>query len=534
VKGGDEMTENVMIDMIQQKPGSFSEVKKKKTYQNYDKSFADTIKEINTVKSDRREKSLPDNEKDQKLDNQELLDKLKKILSKNRDKAASELISLLQGGSLNRQQKIMLQNLLSKIEKSSTNLSEFKSLLQKNSADHTKNSGFPKKYFSENEVMDTKDLKKIASLLEDNKITLKEKQQSLLKNELDNFMEMVLNSSDKNSAEILNTETLELKIQKLISLFDKGKIDPNNLETLLKREDIELPVMQKLKSVSSKDTLFSDSLSESNFASPELANQLKQLLNDQNEKNSKHIKTANLIADNKGLFQSDNDSSLGKVFAAGNTESGSDKNFLDLENNNLFFGVDFEAGDRSSEVNNFSLRETNTGLKQAENTDLQSQIVEKFTGEYSADTKEMQIQLEPRSLGKIDISLGYDNEKLVGKMVVENELVRTQLENSLKQLKTDLVKQGINIEQFKVETAKNSPQQIERQNEFAFSDQETASGDGETGQNQEYEQRKFFQGQYYVHPRNERSNTVGDSVLLRHQEMINRAAFSSDKLNLLA
>src|SRR6056297_1042439 len=302
------MTENVMIDMIQQKPGSFSEVKKKKTYQNHDKSFADTIKEINTVKSDRREKSLPDNEKDQKLDNQkldnqELLDKLKKTLSKNRDKAASELISLLQGGSLNRQQKIMLQNLLSKIEKSSTNLSEFKSLLQKNSADHTKNSGFPKKYFSENEVMDTKDLKKIASLLEDNKITLKEKQQSLLKNELDNFMEMVLNSSDKNSAEILNTETLELKIQKLISLFDKGKIDPTNLETLLKREDIELPVMQKLKSVSSKDTLFSDSLSESNFASPELANQLKQLLNDQNEKNSKHIKTANLIADNEGLFQ---------------------------------------------------------------------------------------------------------------------------------------------------------------------------------------------------------------------------------------
>ncbi|RCW47689.1 MULTISPECIES: flagellar hook-length control protein FliK [unclassified Halanaerobium] len=534
------MTEHVLINMIQQKPGSFSEVKKKKTYQNADKSFADIIKGINKAKSDRSGKSPPDNEKNKKLNNQKLinnqefLDKLEKILSKNSDKTASELFSLLQGGSLNRQQEIVLQNLLSKIENSSTNLSEIKSLLQENSAVcMQETSVFNKKYSSDDKVLDIKGLKQIESLLEENKITLTEKQQSVLKNELDSFAEVVLNNSDKNYAEILDAETLKSKIHKLISLSDKGKIDSTNLEDLLKREDSKLPLLQKLNSMSIQDIPPTDSLAESNSVSAELADQLKQLFDDQNEKNSKNIKLDNFTADQKGAFPLDSNSSLGKISAAGNTESGSDKNFLDL-NNNLFFSFDLESRGTAPEVDNFPLPENNIDLNQTENTDLKTQIVEKFTGEYSADTKEMQIHLEPRSLGKVNISLGYDNEKLVGKMIVENELVRTQLENSLKQLKIDLVKQGINIEQFKVEIAKNSPQQVERQNEFAFSDQETAFGDGETGQNQEYEQRKFFQGQYYVHRRNDRSNTAGDSVVLKHLKMINRAAFSSDKLNLLA
>jgi len=146
----------------------------------------------------------------------------------------------------------------------------------------------------------------------------------------------------------------------------------------------------------------------------------------------------------------------------------------------------------------------------------------------------MQIQLKPESLGKIDISLAYDNDQLTGKMLVESELVRAQLENSLKGLKSDLLKQGINIEQFKIETAKNAPQQVEKQNEFVFDDQNSAFSDGETGQNQEYEQRQFFQGQYYVQRNNSSSNLDSENIIMRQQEMINRAAFSNEKLNLLA
>ncbi|MGM0602284.1 MAG: flagellar hook-length control protein FliK [Bacillota bacterium] len=530
------MTENVPVNMVQQSSNSFSSVKKEKNHRKPDKSFAETVREVNTPKPDRREKSPPDSGKNQKLNNQEFLDKLKKILSKNRDKTASELIALMQSGSLSEQQKIMMQNLLSELQNNNLNLSELKSLLHKNSTDHANSNMIKEEYFSRDRMLNFKDLEKIASLLENNKITLTEKQQSVLKNELDRFAEMISSNFDNNSDDIMNAETAELKLEKLITLFKKDEIDPTNLETLLKKEDSELHLMQKLKSMGSSDVAFSDSITankiEKNSISAELAEQLKEMFNEQNGKKTDNRKNVKFSVES--LFPSDNDSSLEKIFAAGNTESGSDKNFLDLGNKNLFFSFDMESGDTVPDGKIFSLHETNTDLNQAENADLKSQIVEKFTGEYSADTKEMQIQLEPRSLGKVDISLSYDNGKLVGKMVVENELVRTQLENSLKQLKTDLVKQGINIEQFKVETAKNSPQQVERQNEFVFNDQETASGDGETGQNQEHEQRKFFQGQYYVHRRNDRSNTAGDRVLLKHQEMINRAAFFGDKINLLA
>jgi flagellar hook-length control protein FliK len=215
-------------------------------------------------------------------------------------------------------------------------------------------------------------------------------------------------------------------------------------------------------------------------------------------------------------------------------EANNQNSFFDLDNSNLFFNFEQNSqelnGDFSSEQ--FSLSKESAQI--AESTDLRSQVVEQFRGEYSPETKEMQLQLKPESLGKIDISLSYDNEELTGKMLVESEVVRAQLENSLKGLKSDLLKQGINIEQFKIETAKNAPQQVEKQNDFVFNDQNSAFSDSETGQNQEYEQRQFFQGQYYVQRKSGDTGLDSEGIIMRQQEIINRAVFSNEKINLLA
>jgi flagellar hook-length control protein FliK len=266
----------------------------------------------------------------------------------------------------------------------------------------------------------------------------------------------------------------------------------------------------------------------------ELAAQLKEMLNEESNKMTSQQTAENIEFSNSDIFTLNSDSALDLSFG-GEVETKNQNNFFDFDNSNIFFNLDLENQSTANNLNaeNFNLNTENTA-NLAENADMRAQVVEQFRGEYSPETKEMQIQLKPESLGKIDISLSYDNEQLTGKMLVESEIVRAQLENSLKGLKSDLLKQGINIEQFKIETAKNAPQQIGKQDEFAFDDQNAAFSDGETGQNQEYEQRQFFQGQYYVQRDNGSSNLDSENIIMRQQEMINRAAFSNEKLNLLA
>jgi flagellar hook-length control protein FliK len=159
--------------------------------------------------------------------------------------------------------------------------------------------------------------------------------------------------------------------------------------------------------------------------------------------------------------------------------------------------------------------------------------VQQFKGEFSAAKNEMNIELKPESLGKIEVRLNLNEGKIDARMLVENKLVQTQLESSMKEIKSDLIKQGINIEQFKIETAKAGPRQVEQQNDFNLNDQNSAFSDGETGQNQEYEQRQFFQGQYYVERGLRNSSLDRENIVMRQQEIINRAAFSKGKLNLI-
>lgn len=554
------MTEAILNNILQTGNQDFSSPSKK-SRKSSSKSFSETMQKIKQTPQKTKKESAS-------ISDRKFLAKLKKILKKNNKEVPQELLSLLQGGSLNTQQQSILEKLMLNLENNNLDLSKLRSLLGKNSSDlkvgnlkvenpKDENSSKIEQIFSSEDKVANKntenlnleslkleDLRKLTSLLENKDQPLTEAENSKLKTEVDQLVKFLMNSNSegtnkvqKNLEQILGTENLEAKLTELTSVLNESGFSFKDFAKITETKEVQLPLLNQALSSEGLDFsgLSEASNSETNSSLySELAAQIKEMLSEEKNTLSNQNQKTDFNLSNSNLFSLNSDSTLDLALEGGNLENKNQSNFFDLDNSNLFFNLDLENQNTANNLNveNFSLNNNNAKL--AENADLRTQVVEQFRGEYSPETKEMQVQLKPESLGKIDISLSYDNEQLTGKMLVESELVRAQLENSLKGLKSDLLKQGINIEQFKIETAKNSPQQVENKDEFAFNDQDSASSDGETGQNQEYEQRQFFQGQYYVQRNNEGSNLEHENIIMRQQEIINRAAFSNEKLDLLA
>ncbi|MFW5898091.1 MAG: flagellar hook-length control protein FliK [Halanaerobium sp.] len=551
------MTEALLNNILQAGNNKFEPAEKKKSATNKSRSFSETMQKINEQNKSSKKSELKNSdavkEKSSSLSNQEFLAKLKKILSKNNKEVPSELLSLLQGGSLSKQQKAMLEQLMLNLKNNNLDISDLKSLLNKNSDNQRLEKAEENQIFNSEENsgniklknIDVDDLEKVVKLLEKDGENLSQAESSQLKEEINKLAKILINANSetgedaaKNLEQILRTENPGDKLGELVSTLKESNLSLDDLVETSEQKEPKMPLLaQALDSESLDFSDLTDTFSSENNSSlfAELSAQLKEMLDEENTKLSNQEPGANVELKNSDLFSLNNDSTLDFNFEGGELENKNQNNFFDLDNSNLFFDFDAENNSTANNLNleNFSSNIDNTA-NLAENADLRSQVVEQFRGEYSPETKEMQIQLKPESLGKIDISLSFDNDQLTGKMLVESEIVRTQLENSLKGLKSDLLKQGINIEQFKIETAKNAPQQVEKQNEFAFNDQNTGFSDGETGQNQEYEQRRFFEGQYYVQRNNNSPNFSGDNLIMRQQEIINRAAFSNEKINLLA
>ena len=554
------MTEATIDNIFQTVNQDFSTSENNKSQNNSTRSFSETMKKINqsrqkSKKSVDKKGGKTVKEKLSSLSNQEFLAKLKKILNKNKkEEVPSELFALLEGGSLNSQQQAMLEKMMLNLKNNNLDISKLKSLLVKNSDDLGAENSDKLQFLGQEKKGENLDLKslsadqleKLSALLETEDQSLTQADSSKLNTELDQLAKILMNSNSgdskkvqKNLEQLLGAEEVQAKLAELTSTLKENNFNSEDFAKITEEQKVQFPLLKKALVSESLDfgnleATFNPENNSSIFS--ELAAQLKEMLNEENTKLNNQNQKTDLNLNNSDLFSLNNDSVLDLAFEGGELESKNQNNFFDLDNSNLLFNFDLEnqsSANNNLNVENFNIPNQNTA-KLAENADLRAQIVEQFRGEYSPETKEMQVQLKPKSLGKINISLSYDNEQLTGKMLVESEMVRAQLENSLKGLKSDLLKQGINIEQFKIKTAKNSPQQVENQDKFAFNDQDSAFSDGETGQNQEYEQRQFFQGQYYVQRNNSNSNLENENIIMRQQEIINRAAFSSEKLNLLA
>lgn len=553
MKGGEKMTEVVLNNILASKSPDFNKTSPRETASVKDsKSFAETMAEFKqqqkaekTVKNDTKSQAKATNS----LDQEDFLAKLKEIMKKNKKEIPAELMSLLQGGSLNNQQKAMLESLMLNLKNNKLNIADLKSLLAKNS--ESKNNKLQvieslKSVDSENQIelkgLDADSLEKLASLLAGSEKNLSEENKSKLKSELNQLTKLLVSSNSELAEagkQVLEAQTAEAKLTELAVILKDNKLEADLSNQISEQKDLKTPVLAQLLA-GQKSTYINlenalDNGSE-NTLFAEISAQMQEMLKEENNKLlADNNQGSQMDFNNSDLFSLNSDSVLEVNLGSQELANKNQNNFFDLDNSNLNFNFELENQNNANNLNqaNFSLNSENKA-QLAENADLRSQVAEQFKGSYSPETKEMQIQLKPEALGKIDISLAYDNDQLTGKMLVESELVRAQLENSLKGLKSDLLKQGINIEQFKIETAKNSPQQVEKQQNFAFNDQNSAFSDGETGQNQEYEQRQFFQGQYYVQRQNGNANLDNENIIMRQQEMINRAAFSTEKLNLLA
>jgi flagellar hook-length control protein FliK len=291
--------------------------------------------------------------------------------------------------------------------------------------------------------------------------------------------EMLAQLSDQNSSDLQNAKSEEIKMQNLISKLLQNitssdqQAEGGPAEIVKEFPDGSLLAqLNELLAENDKKNLFQIGSAEENVKTKVdgAANAVDQLLN--TDQISSQKISGDLDAEVSALFKSEKESSEADIFNA--------------ESNLEYFNFNSES--RAS----FELAQNDRIDQIQPNLNIEDQIMETFKAEYSAENRELTVELEPASLGRIDISLSYEDDKLIGKMLVQNELIRSSLEKSLNTLKTELVKEGINIEQFKIQTSENRPTQLEQQDQFAFNQDQSRFGDADSGQNQDYQQRNAF------------------------------------------
>jgi len=338
-------------------------------------------------------------------------------------------------------------------------------------------------------------------------------------------------SGNKNYEELMNIQSKGLEILQKISEVQDMK--NNSVSEMRSKEDILKVILN--------EKITSSSNGEKNVLrqSTGIAKDADNVLLANDLKNKKFFKSLNNgTAESGDARSAENPKILQNVLAGaeGNLEKNSQNKNQLFNVINLNKGLDLssdtfsesagELNSESSELNSeghfnvfdLNLNKQNNFISKSDSAvnlnsqiNLEDQILDTFKAEYSADKKELSVQLEPESLGKIDINLAYEDDKLIGKMMVESELVRSNLEKSLSGLKNELVKEGINIEQFKIETAKNNPQQVE-EDRFFFEQNMGNSSDGESRHNQQFERDNFIGNSYYSSNNQSEGNFVKDKI----------------------
>ncbi len=113
--------------------------------------------------------------------------------------------------------------------------------------------------------------------------------------------------------------------------------------------------------------------------------------------------------------------------------------------------------------------------------------------------KTIQIQLNPPSLGKVDVKVSIDTSKTLSASIhVDNQEVFNLLNNNLDTLKTSISQQGINISQISITTSnlaqqnfnQNQNQQNQNQAFFQFNQGFSQSNNSQNSFNQAFNQQK--------------------------------------------
>ena len=81
---------------------------------------------------------------------------------------------------------------------------------------------------------------------------------------------------------------------------------------------------------------------------------------------------------------------------------------------------------------------------------ITAQIIEKFSMRGFGNHREVQIKLDPPSLGTIRMNVSTNGETVRATIVAENNIVKSVIENNLSQLKDSITHQGVKIDSFNV------------------------------------------------------------------------------------
>lgn len=95
---------------------------------------------------------------------------------------------------------------------------------------------------------------------------------------------------------------------------------------------------------------------------------------------------------------------------------------------------------------------------------LEDTLIDQINFKVLEESKEINLQLSPKSLGKMIINIVSENNQLVADIKVETEKAKALILNEIAQLENALVERGINISEVKVEIRQESHQmQMEKE-----------------------------------------------------------------------
>lgn len=255
-------------------------------------------------------------------------------------------------------------------------------------------------------------------------------------------LKKLINNMSKDNSELMNQ--LKAFLNKWEELLDKIKIDPNN-NSLAKDKSTLKNLLSEIQSLLDKNEnqdknnilIKSDKLQVQN---PINQNQ-KAIESRQNEKSNS---TQDSISKNTSDLNTTDKKSDIKI-----------QNLNDSSNSQKL-----DMGDSSNKLanisRNFSLPR---GLNIKNPGDLFDQIVNKANIVLTNKRNEMNIQLEPKFLGQMHIKIMVENGIVSGRFIVENQLVKTFLEQNMDLLKENLQANGLSFDKMDIfygETPKDS------------------------------------------------------------------------------
>lgn len=283
-------------------------------------------------------------------------------------------------------------------------------------------------------------------------------------------------SLKKSEEELLTkvAELLQMTSEQLQQMLEKLQL---NIADLFDVNNVMALLMEKMNLSDTTDLLLANDVTDTINQINELMEQhlpvqeplqrfSKEIYKEQNTKKQDSVDLANLSGDNTGKTGSDKAqqplNGTGTMTATGSSlseESDMMNMVLDQQeevasqsttkSTSAFEGILNQVITQKSETILMN-GEIQTITTEVTAKDIFDQIVTAIKVHKTDQSQEVTLQLNPKHLGKVQVSLLHENGGITGKFVVENDAVKELMENGMAALKEHLKSQGIEVTDLKI------------------------------------------------------------------------------------